>query len=325
MRRNTAAPRPAKSELNLPEYDKHELQLQRDLLAKAKECAVSAKLAKGEMAKLARQKAKLSKKDPAYLVFSDEIDQKILAYKGIAAQKCSFHQPICGPSNDAKKVVTPKSMGEELNRSHGTKVDFERLSKVEGGEHTVAYVPWWVYLKNDKPHIVFYENSLSKNIPRLAGANRGRPGNRSGVTVGIGVDLGQDSAKNFLQKMKNRNTGSQKISEDDLLRLHEKITPYFQKIGGEACQFLRENPLVLTPDETHFLNKVSHGELLEKAMKDYSSVAIKKGAKKFTELSMEQQTALLLDGYQRGTVDEGLINAVIRGNSRAVSAALNRK
>ena len=109
------------------------------------------------------------------------------------------------------------------------------------------------------------------------------------------------------------------------MRLHEKITPYFQKIGGEACQFLRENPLVLTPDESHFLNKVVHGELLDKAIKDYSAIATKKGGEKFIDLSMEQQTAVLLDGYQRGTVSEDLINAVIRGNNSAVHAALNRK
>nr|WP_208296502.1 pesticin C-terminus-like muramidase [Massilia sp. CCM 8734] len=166
---------------------------------------------------------------------------------------------------------------------------------------------------------------MSKNIPRLAGAKGKKPENRSGVTVGIGVDLGQDSPNGFLQKMKRRNTGTQKIPEEELIRLHEKITPYFQKFGGEACQFLRENPLVLTLDESHFLNKVAHGELLNKTIQDYSSIATKKGAKKFTELPTEQQTALLLDGYNRGTVSEDLINAVIRGNNSVVHAALNRK
>lgn len=326
MGRNSAsAPRPAKSELNLPEYDKHELQLQRDLVAKAKECAVSAKLAKDEMAKLAKQKEKLSKKDPSYVSLSDEIDKKISAYKGVAAQKCKFRQPTCVPSNDAKKIATPKSMGQELNRSFGTKIDFEQLSKVEGGEHTVAYIPWWPYLNKDKPEIVFYEKTLSKNIPRLAGRLKNLPENRAGVTVGIGVDLGQDSAGDFLKKMKRRNAGSQKISDEELMRLHEKITPYFQKFGGEACQFLRDYPLILTPDESHFLNKVAHGELLDKAIKDYSSIATKKGGKKFIDLSMEQQTAVLLDGYQRGTVSDDLIKAVIRGNNSAVHAALNRK
>ncbi|WP_166882723.1 hypothetical protein, partial [Massilia mucilaginosa] len=98
--------------------------------------------ANDEIDKLSKQKVKLSKKDVHYVALSDEIDKKMAAHKGVASQKCKFHQPICVPSNDAKKIATPRSMGDELNKSYGTKIDFDRLSKVEGGEHTVAYIPW---------------------------------------------------------------------------------------------------------------------------------------------------------------------------------------
>ena len=321
-RKISSPPLLTKIEENLPEYDKYELQSQRDLIAQAKACAISAKAAKGEIAKLNQQKAGLNKKNPDSKALSEEINKKIEIYNGVAIKKCNLYQPGCVPSTDSKKIISPKSMGEELNKNYGTKIDFERLSIFEGGAHTVAYIPWWPYLKNDRPKIVFYQTTPTRNIPRLAGNYGGKPENRSGTTIGIGVDLGQASPEEFLKKMKKRNTGVQKISDAELIELHEKIRPYFQKFGGEACKFLREHPLTLNATESHFLNKVAHDEALQKTISDYKYIAEKKGGKKFTDLPVEQQTALFSNGYQKGTVSPALINAVIHESRKEIPLKL---
>ncbi|MDQ1834942.1 pesticin C-terminus-like muramidase [Massilia scottii] len=322
VRKTSPPPQLVRTEENLPDYDKDELRYERELIARVKACGVSAKLAKSEMAKLSKQKSELNRKDQNFKADAQDIASKIKIYEGIAITKCRLNHPGCVPSNDARKIATPKSMGEEINKNNKTKIDFEKLSEFEGGEHTVSYIPWWPYLKKDRAALVFYSNEPGKNILRLAGEYNGRPENRSGATIGIGVDLGQDSPQDFLQKMKKRNTGMQKFSDDELNKLHEKIKPYFEKIGGEACKFLRENPLVFSARESHFLNKVAHEEALQKAMDKYRLVAAKKGGKKFTDLTSEQQTALLSNGYQKGTPDNALINAIIHENRKEIPERL---
>lgn len=334
-RKTASSPRPAKTEENLPGYDQHELQLQRELVARARVCAISAKLAIVEMAKLDKEKSKLDKKNPDSAAISQEISKKIEMYKGVVAQKCNSTQVYCSPTDNSKKIATPQSMGEELNKQYGSKIDFDQLSIFEGGEHTVAYIPWWPYLQKDKPAITFYKRTPAKNTPRLAGAIGKKPENKSGVTIGIGVDLGQHAAPDFLEKMKRRNSGAQKITDTELVELHKKISPYFQIFGGEACQFLRENPLVLTAKESNFLNKVAHDEALNSTIHQYQSVANRNGGKKFSDLTVEEQTALLSNTYQRGTTTLKLINAIINQNAREVPldfrersylvAAMNRK
>ena len=237
-----ALAKPAKTEANLADYDQHELQVQRDFVAQAKACLASAMLAKEEIAKLNKQKESINKKNPDANIISQEISKKIEIHTGVAMTKCNLSQSYCMPANNAKKILTPRSMGEELNKSYGTKIDFEQLSFFEGGEHTVAYIPWWPYLKNDKPKIQFYQNTSAKNIPRLSGEVSKEPKNKSGTTIGIGVDLGQDSAANFLEKMKRRNVGSTKISEKELIELHKKNYAIFPEIWWRGLPVFTRKP-----------------------------------------------------------------------------------
>ena len=71
--------------------------------------------------------------------------------------------------------------------------------------------------------------------------------------------------------MKKWNTGVQQISADELKAIQEKITPYFEKIGGEACAFLRDNPLILTEKETHFLDMVSQNAAMQETLYKYNA------------------------------------------------------
>ncbi|NHZ83169.1 hypothetical protein F2P44_28420 [Massilia sp. CCM 8695] len=232
-------------EENLPDYDKEELQRERDLIAQAEECKASEEVARKEIQRLNKEKKGLSKKEDNYKEKVKNIEQKIMHLQGVPDATCRVRHPGCVEMTSAKKIDFPKSIGNEINKRHGTKIDFTKLLELEGGEHTAAYIPWWAYVKNDKPVIRFYQNIREPDVPRLAGGYGGRPDNKSGTTVGVGVDLGQFSPDAFLRMMKKGNSGAHQITDEELLALHEKITPYFQLIGGDACRFLRKNPLTL--------------------------------------------------------------------------------
>lgn len=324
-RKNKSSPLPARIEDNLPDYDKYELQQERNLVAKAKACQASANLAKLEIAKLKKQMGGLNKKDPNSNILAKEIKAKIEVQQGVLEVECKLNHPGCVPSNDSKKIIAPKSMGEEINRNNGTKIDFEKISVFEGGEHTVAYIPWWPYLEKDRPTIKFYPKTSAQGIPRLAGYYLGKPDNKSGTTIGIGVDLGQSLPDGFLRKMKSGNIGSQKISEKELSELFEKILPYFKKFGGEACKFLRENPLVLNAKESHFLNKIAHEDALKTAISKYNGFAKNNKGKNFLSLTVEQQTALLSNSYQKGSPDADLIMSIIHESGKEIPLGLRER
>ncbi|MDQ1924211.1 pesticin C-terminus-like muramidase [Massilia pseudoviolaceinigra] len=314
-KKGSSAPvvRVALVEENLPDYDKDELQKERELIAKSEACFVSAKLAKEEIERLTKEKKGLSKKDPDFTKKSREIEARIVAHQGVSKAVCKLRHPGCVPTKDSKRILIPKSIGDEINRRNGTKIDFGKLVELEGGEHTVAYVPWWPYLKKDKPVITFYSNTRDPNMPRLAGGYGGEPHNKSGVTIGVGVDLGQFASDKFLKKMKEWNSGEHAISAAEVEALHEKITPYFQLIGGEACKFLREHPLELDERQTNFLDKISQDDALEGTMHVYKKLTKSANAKDFHELTVEQQTTLLSHTYQYGTPSNLLLKAIVQG------------
>ncbi|MCE3607079.1 pesticin C-terminus-like muramidase [Massilia sp. P8910] len=299
-------------ENNLPDYDKDELQKERELVAKSEACFVSAQVARKEINKLTNEKKQISKKDPDFKKKSREIEAKIVAQQGVAEMSCRLKHLGCVPSKDNKKIVIPKSIGNEINTRNGTKIDFEELVTLEGGEHTVAYIPWWPYLKNDKPVIMFYPETFEPAMPRLAGGLDGDPSNKSGTTIGVGVDLGQFKAGEFLRKMKKWNKGEHAISEAELNALHEKITPYFQLVGGDACKFLREHPLNLDERQTNFLDKISQDDALERTMLLYKNRTQHINAKDFHDLTAEQQTSLLSNTYQYGKPSPLLLRAIVQ-------------
>lgn len=312
-RRSPPVVRLAKTEENLPDYDQYELQKERELVAKSEACFVSVSLAKKELENLGKEKNKISKKDPEFKRKIKEINVKLVAHQGVAETVCRIRHPGCVPTNDSKIIKIPKSIGDEINTRNGTRIDFEKLVVLEGGEHTVAYVPWWPYVNNDKPVITFYPNILEPDVPRLAGGYGGEPNNKSGATIGVGVDLGQFRSKEFLQKMKKWNKGEHTISEDELETLHKKLTPYFQRIGGDACKFLRENPFELNERQVNFLDKISQDDALERTMYLYKKLTRGRNAKDFLELTVEQQTSLLSNTYQYGTPKDSLLSAIILG------------
>lgn len=308
---------PALTEENLPAYDKGELAAERALRAKVEECKQAAKAAEGEIAKLTAEKKALDPKAADFKARSKEIAGKIKGLQGVAKKKCKLSHPGCVASDKSTRVPMPSSITDNINKDAGTNVDFDKLSAWEGGAYTKGYIPWWPHMTGDKPTIQAMSDSSGTLGPRIKGDLGGEAKNKSGATVGVGVDLGQASAAGFFRNLDRSNKKADGLPEAELKALKDKIEPYFNKQGGEACKYLQDHPLNLTEKEINFLNKAAHEDALDTAKSRYASWVKENkevGAKKFTELTREQQTALLSNGYQYGSPKAGLIEAIATGN-----------
>lgn len=117
--------------------------------------------------------------------------------------------------------------------------------------------------------------------------------------------------------------------------LKEKIKPYLEKTGGEACKYLKDNPLNLNEKEVNFLNKVAHEDVLTDAIEKYERFAVKPpkdfshnppreyvatAPKKFTNLTQQQQTALISNTYQYGSPKPSLLVAIATGDRTKIPA-----
>lgn len=152
----------------------------------------------------------------------------------------------------------------EPRRGEAPLVDMEFLSRMEGSV-CYGYVP-----------------------THRSGANRGQAIGRSGVTIGIGCDLGGRS-------------------EDDLLRLGlpaaliGKLTPYLGKRRREAQQALAVRPLQLSPEEAAMLSAAIAGEIFERLAARYdAATGGLAGARRFAQLPWQARTVIGSVAYQYG-------------------------
>jgi GH24 family phage-related lysozyme (muramidase) len=105
---------------------------------------------------------------------------------------------------------------------------------------------------------------------------------KSGVTVGIGVDLGH---MNFVDIIESN-------------QLLDKIMPYYGKYRAEATQYLAENPLKLTKTEVDYLSNLAIETHLNELKKWYNSAS----NVPFEMLTNNQQTVMLSVKYQYGSI-----------------------
>ena len=64
--------------------------------------------------------------------------------------------------------------------------------------------------------------------------------NRSGVTIGVGVDLGQQAPEAYKDRLRNFGIKQELIA---------KLEPYMGLIRGQAIEKLKEKPLSLSKQE----------------------------------------------------------------------------
>ena len=106
-----------------------------------------------------------------------------------------------------------KKVSDLLNEGT-TCIDVNEVSNTEGGTHQAPYVPWGPY------------SGKKKGVPSL------KTGNKSGVTVGSGVDLGQvGDKKAYLKKLEAAG-----VSQET----RDRITPFLGKRKDEACKALSD-------------------------------------------------------------------------------------
>ena len=120
------------------------------------------------------------------------------------------------------------------------------------------------------------------------GPRKGEAIGQSGVTIGIGCDLGGRS-------------------EADLRRLGlpadlvEKLKPYLGKRREEAQQALASRPLRLSDGEAALLSAAIAGEIFARLAARYNqAIGDVRGTRRFHELPWQAQTAIASVAYQYG-------------------------
>lgn len=175
---------------------------------------------------------------------------------------------------------------------------------IEGSLECRGYVPCRNRNKNKKGRNYRGDGDYSDLVP--VGA--------SGVTIGVGVDLGQTSA-DFLRKAG--------VPEAVIFQL----TPYFGLSKQLALEALQRRPLTLTREDAQELTDCLHRRYLHTLVIPWWN---KKGGLKFEELPTQAQTALFSLAYQCGCAGAdrrgpNTIKAALKGDwCRAAACLMDR-
>lgn len=193
-------------------------------------------------------------------------------------KKAKVGCPAC-VSHDRKREATriPKKYLDKLNETKGVKIDWDHVAKEEGGHQVKGYIPWAPCLK----------------------------GNNSGVTVGTGIDIGQVDKPGYKARINNYKSEDVGIemSKKEREDLYKKLDPYIGKKQQDACDYLKEHPLELTEKEVDFLTMEGKNYHLKNTLRQFEKVNEKnKKARKFVDLSKEEQSTLFSLEFNRGNL-----------------------
>lgn len=132
----------------------------------------------------------------------------------------------------------------------------------------------------------FLELVESKENTAYVPMQDGKPIQESGVTIGTGVDLGQQSEEKF------RKLG---IPEDII----KKLSPYFKKKKDKAVKALEEyGAVTLTDDEVFAIDKAIKQDTLKETKRWYNKTNTV--GQDWSDLNDRQQTAILSVRYNHG-------------------------
>jgi hypothetical protein len=113
----------------------------------------------------------------------------------------------------------------------------------------------------------------------------GKPLGKSGVTIGYGFDLGQQTVKSL-------------TALGLKAALTNKLVPYVTLKKQDALNFLNAKPLILTDTEVKELDKavkLKYYDAIKKEFEDNSDLS-------FTHLDTEKQTVIFSVSYQYGSL-----------------------
>ena len=116
--------------------------------------------------------------------------------------------------------------------------------------------------------------------------------NRSGVTIGVGVDLGQQAPEAYKDRLRNFGIKQELIA---------KLEPYMGLIRGQAIEKLKEKPLSLSKQEVEQIVAEMKNEMLKDLIREYDRLTEKiEGRREFKDLAIQEQTILFSRKWQDG-------------------------
>ncbi len=187
----------------------------------------------------------------------------------------------------------PQSVFDELNAANSSQIDYAFLQEWEGGLATTGYVPWWPH-RSEK---VIDRGAIVLDTSRTEGHLQG--GNASGVTIGVGVDLGQQRPDAYRRRLQAAGASKELI---------DKLMPYVGLKRAAACAYLRANPLTVTEEEASLLSKDAKQEMYIRAKRHYEQGV---DGRNFSDLSRAEQTVLFSRTYQDGNLTGNAANSAL--------------
>ena len=207
-----------------------------------------------------------------------------------------------GPNPNSQSTMSDE-MAQKINKKHGASINFEQISNYEGGQALRGYVPWWPIIKSISKNgaITVLLNFHKNNDGSLATTKDGYKildgSSQSGVTIGTGVDLGQQEPTAYKKRLKDFEVSQELI---------DKLEPYMHIKRAEAAEYLLAHPLTVTKKEADLLDAEMKDDHLKNTIAEYNNIV--KGIKKhrtFKELSSAEQTILFSRHYQDGNIKKG--------------------
>lgn len=235
-----------------------------------------------------------------------------------------------GMGEEAKQKIladagTAISLNTSANRQLGDKslrADIGKLLEWEQN-YAGAYVPWAPEFRSEtvdvgNRNIKVLIPSTERDHGNLSGWKVGKYLNSSGVTVGMGVDLGRKTEQQINKLVDDGVNGMRLLNENQARALKTRLRQYIGKTRTEACQFLRMNPLTLTQDEVDTLNYSSVKDHLVETFKSYEKMT----GSSFADLAGQEQTLLLSKHYHTGNIARPLALSLSKGDQSALFGQL---
>lgn len=131
--------------------------------------------------------------------------------------------------------------------------------------------------------------------------------NRSGVTIGVGVDPGQQAPETYKDRLRNFGIKQELIA---------KLEPYMGLIRGQAIEKLKEKPLSLSKQEVEQIVAEMKNEMLKDLVREYKDLTADiKNHRDFKELAIEEQTILFSRKWQNGSLRPAASQSIARSFS----------
>lgn len=222
------------------------------------------------------------------------------------------------PLNRDVLKYTKEDQIAKRGKDYKLKIDYDEIAKSEGGSFSKGYVPWGVRVVVLEENVGTKEKPVMRQIMTMqttrkwdkhekksviiGDPGRNNKGNRSGVTVGSGVDLGQKQEADYRGALAKAAKNKRFHTPEESTALSDKLKPYMNLTRTDACQYLIKNPLTLTDDDLDFMNYQSFMAHTDDTIDNYE----KNTGKSWGDLSKEEQTAIFSYVYQHGSMKSAM-------------------